>query len=106
MAMVGSSTATCCRSTGGCASCLTIFDRKDAYAASTPTVYDWIDDLSVFPYDRAFLASTHERALQEATVVTSVARRLHEQARRTRPDAVYLPNGVDYKHFAVPGTAP
>lgn len=76
------------------------FDRKAAYPASTRIVYDWIDDLEVFPYDRQFLDANHAQALQEATAVLSVARRLHEQATQVRPDALYLPNGADYLHFA------
>jgi teichuronic acid biosynthesis glycosyltransferase TuaH len=76
------------------------FDRKDAYPAHFQVVYDWIDDLEVFPYDRRFMENNHRRALREAAVVTSVARRLHEQALLERPDALYLPNGVDDRHFA------
>jgi teichuronic acid biosynthesis glycosyltransferase TuaH len=76
------------------------FDRKDAYPAHFQIVYDWIDDLEVFPYDRQFMETNHRRALQESTVVASVARRLHEQALLARPDALYLPNGVDDRHFA------
>jgi glycosyltransferase involved in cell wall biosynthesis len=33
-------------------------------------------------------------------VVATVARPLHVEALRTRPDALYLPNAVDYGHFA------
>ena len=76
------------------------FDRTDDYPRGTRVVYDWIDDLEVFPYDRAFLDENHRRALKEATVVVSVARRLHEQAVAARPDAVYLPNAVEYGRFA------
>jgi polysaccharide pyruvyl transferase CsaB len=71
-----------------------------AYPPGTPTVYDWIDDLSVFPYSRKLLERNHRRALREATVVATVARRLHEQALETRPDALYLPNGCEYERFA------
>jgi len=66
------------------------------------TVYDWIDDLSVFPYARRLLARNHDQALNEATVVVSVSRTLHEQALAKRDDAVYLPNAVEYEHFARP----
>jgi glycosyltransferase involved in cell wall biosynthesis len=76
------------------------FERKDAYPEHFQIVYDWIDDIEVFPYDRQFMETNHRRALEEATVVASVARRLHEQALLTRPDALYLPNGVDDHHFA------
>ena len=76
------------------------FDHSDAYTRSARTVYDWIDDLDVFKYDRAFLERSHERALQKAQLVVSVARRLHDMAVIARPDALYLPNGVEYEHFA------
>ena len=36
----------------------------------------------------------------------AVARRLHEEARAVRPDAVYLPNGVEYERFAAPAAPP
>ncbi len=76
------------------------FDRTDAYVSSARTVYDWIDDLDVFQFDRAFLDRTHERGLKEAHLVASVARRLHDRVTAARPDALYLPNGVEYDHFA------
>jgi glycosyltransferase involved in cell wall biosynthesis len=76
------------------------FDRRDPYAASARTVYDWVDDFDVFQFDRTFLEVNHRRALSEATLVVSVARRLHDQAFTSRPDALYLPNGVEYEHFA------
>lgn len=82
------------------------FDRRDAYATSARTIYDWIDDFEVFPFDHTFLERNHERALREATLVVSVARRLHHQATAVRPDAIYLPNGVEYEHFAGQPTLP
>ncbi|MEK6280859.1 MAG: glycosyltransferase [Acidobacteriota bacterium] len=74
--------------------------RRDAYPASTRTIYDWIDDFDVFNFDRDFLERNHERALKEASLVLTVARVLHERVLASRPDALYLPNGVDYDHFA------
>lgn len=82
------------------------FHLKDGFPPGTSTVYDWIDDLSIFPYQRELLETNHQRGLEEATVVASVARRLHEQATLLRPDALYLPNGVEYERFADPGVAP
>lgn len=78
------------------------FDRTDVYNSSARTVYDWIDDLDVFPYNRAFLERTHKRGLKEAQFVASVALRLHKMALDERPDALYLPNGVEYERFASP----
>ena len=74
--------------------------KVDAYPAGSATVYDWIDDLEVFPYDRALLEKNHARGLAEATVVASVAKKLHEQALAVRPDAVSVPNGVEFERFA------
>jgi len=76
------------------------FTQKLDYAADAETVYDWIDDLSVFPYDQTMLKRAHVRALREATMVTCVARCLHDTATRTRPDALYLPNAVEFDRFA------
>jgi GT2 family glycosyltransferase/2-polyprenyl-3-methyl-5-hydroxy-6-metoxy-1,4-benzoquinol methylase/glycosyltransferase involved in cell wall biosynthesis len=76
------------------------YDRTDAYPATAQTIYDWIDDLAVFPHDRALLERNHRRALREATVVASVAQRLHAQVLTVRPDALYLPNAVEYERFA------
>ena len=82
------------------------FHLADGYPKPARTVYDWIDDLSVFPYDPALLAGNHARGLAEATVVASVARRLHEEALRSRKDAILLPNGVEYERFAAPAAPP
>jgi GT2 family glycosyltransferase/SAM-dependent methyltransferase len=76
------------------------YHAKQGYPSSARVVYDWIDDLTVFPYDRELLERNHAQALSEATVVASVARRLHEQALAARPDAIYLANGVEYERFA------
>jgi GT2 family glycosyltransferase/SAM-dependent methyltransferase len=76
------------------------FELADGYPSGTRSVYDWIDDLDVFPQSRELLERNHARGLAEATVVASVARRLNEQALAKRPDAIYLPNGVEYERFA------
>jgi glycosyltransferase involved in cell wall biosynthesis len=76
------------------------YQHRDAYPASTRIVYDWIDDFEVFHFDRDFLERNHRRALNDATVVASVARRLHRELLEIRPDALYLPNAADYDHFA------
>ncbi|MCL4763258.1 MAG: glycosyltransferase, partial [Burkholderiales bacterium] len=74
-------------------------DYRDRFGAGARLVYDWIDDLAVFPYDQRKLAAMHERALREADVVVSVAHRLHERALGERPDARYVPNGVEEGRF-------
>ncbi len=78
------------------------YSQRELYPKKCRVVYDWIDDLSVFPYDQEMLLRCHERALREATVVVSVARKLHAAAAHLRPDAIYLPNAVDFDHFARP----
>ena len=77
------------------------FHFAEAFPYGARTVYDWIDDLSVFTaWDQDLVRRNHARALEKATVVATVARPLLDEARRTRPDALYLPNAVDYDHFA------
>ena len=76
------------------------YNRRDDYPSSARVIYDWIDDLDVFPFERPFLAGNHARALRESTLVLTVAKRLQEEALKLRRDAVYLPNGVEYPHFA------
>jgi polysaccharide pyruvyl transferase CsaB len=62
-------------------------------------VYDLIDDLGVFPYPPEFVKSNHDYAMKRAAAVFAVSRPLLEQCRPDRPDAVYLPNGVDISRF-------
>lgn len=81
------------------------YSMRDLYPHKCRVVYDWIDDLSVFPYDQKMLERNHRRALREATVVVSVARKLHDVALRSRVDALYLPNAVEYDRFANPKSA-
>ena len=84
------------------------FHQTRDYSADArrQVVYDWIDDLSVFPYDMKLLETNHDAALSEAAVVAAVARRLHAEALARRPDALYLPNGVEYERFAAPPSNP
>jgi glycosyltransferase involved in cell wall biosynthesis len=71
------------------------------HARPATVVYDWIDDLAVFTdYEARLLTRNHTRALAEADVVLCVARALHEQVLVQRPDALYVPNGVEDAHFA------
>src|SRR5262249_4988602 len=82
------------------------FHLADGYPRPVRTIYDWIDDLSVFPYQKSLLEKNHARGLAEATLVACVARRLHEEAKAARPDALYLPNGVESERFAAPPVPP
>ncbi|MFZ0491880.1 MAG: polysaccharide pyruvyl transferase family protein [Acidimicrobiia bacterium] len=66
------------------------------------TVYDHIDELEVFTaaYSLADLGRWHDDAVLHADLVTGSARDLHSHLLERRPDAMLLPNGVDYGHFA------
>jgi hypothetical protein len=75
------------------------YEYRDAFPPGTAVVYDWIDDLKVFPFDQRKLEALHARALREAHVVVAVARRLHEAALRERSDAKYAPNAVEEGRF-------
>ena len=75
------------------------YDDRDRYPASVRVIYDWIDDLAVFPHDQGRLRQTHARALAHADVVAVVARKLLDEARHARPDAIYLPNAVEAGRF-------
>ena len=77
------------------------YDYRDHFADSLAVVYDWIDDLSVFPGEPARLALLHERALREATHVFCVAESLRERVAKQRPDAIHLPNAVEYERFRI-----
>jgi glycosyltransferase involved in cell wall biosynthesis len=65
-------------------------------------VYDVIDHLDVFPYPDRLLRRNHGRALECAGAVFAVSQRLFEEVRKRRPDAVYLPNGVEFARFDAP----
>jgi GT2 family glycosyltransferase len=75
------------------------YDYRDSFSGDVNVLYDWIDDLSVFPYEQEKLARLHHRGLREADLVASVAQRLHKQALEQRPDAIYLPNAVEEGRF-------
>ena len=62
-------------------------------------LYDFIDDLDVFPYDKDELARSHAKMLREAEQVFCVSKKLLEKTRLARPDAVYLPNAVEAERF-------
>ena len=76
------------------------YGYRDYFGPGVRVVYDWIDDLSVFPYDQGWLKALHGRAVRESEVVAAVARTLHAELITTRPDALYLPNAVDAAHFS------
>ena len=72
--------------------------------------YDFVDDLAAFDGNPTRLRANHHWLLKTADLVTATAERLHAQVFNRRPDALLLPNGVDYDHFsrsrAVPAPTP
>jgi len=63
-------------------------------------VYDAIDHLDVFPHPARKLRRRQSGALSRAERVFAVSRGLLAEIREKRPDAIYLPNGVDSSAFA------
>jgi GT2 family glycosyltransferase len=63
-------------------------------------VYEVIDDLDVFPGDKAQLLKNHDILLKEAEIVVVTADRLMEQVKQIRPDAIICPNAVELEHFS------
>jgi len=61
-------------------------------------VYDYLDELDIFPGDRQSLEQDHHHLLNTATLVVATADRLWRQVRSVRDDALLCPNAVDY-HF-------
>jgi glycosyltransferase involved in cell wall biosynthesis len=72
------------------------------------TVYRLADDPRLFPetYPPSLLRR-FDRLVRSVDRVIVTARRLEEQVRRLRSDGVvYVPNGVDYQHFAAAARVP
>lgn len=63
-------------------------------------IYDYVDDLSVFPGNQRRLASDHTAFTRQARLVLATSQRLLEKVQGLRTDALLCPNGVDYDHFA------
>jgi len=63
-------------------------------------VYDAVDHLAVFPHPLRRLRAAERRALARAERVFAVSRGLRDELAADRPDAAYLPNGVDAAPFA------
>lgn len=77
------------------------WDHTRHYPEGALTVYDWIDELDVFDGHKLDkLHRLHSQAMADAAVVTVSARSLLDRARRERPDAIYLPNAVEFERFA------
>ncbi|MYD42160.1 MAG: glycosyltransferase [Acidimicrobiia bacterium] len=77
------------------------WEQASRYPEGTRTVYDWIDEIEVFDgHDPNKLRRLHSLGLAGAGMITASARSLLERASQPRPDAIYLPNAVEFEHFA------
>jgi glycosyltransferase involved in cell wall biosynthesis len=65
-------------------------------------VYDVIDHPNVLPFSPRLLRRNHERALTAADVALGVSSPLLDEIRPRRPDALYVPNGVEAERFLAP----
>jgi len=74
--------------------------RQLRFLNSPRIAYDYLDDLSVFPFNQSRLRLQHKALLQSAELVLATAQDLFREVVRERPDSLYCPNGVDYEHFA------
>jgi GT2 family glycosyltransferase len=63
---------------------------------SARVVYEFIDELAVFPGDIDDLRSIHEESLIAADLVVATADKLYQRIRHQRKDALLIPNGVEY----------
>ena len=70
------------------------------YLQNPRIVYEYIDELEVFPYDRDFLLNNHSELISSADVIVATAKHLHDDVLAERKDAILCPNGVDYVHFS------
>ena len=83
------------------------WDQTKHYPEGALTIYDWIDELDVFDGHKLDkLHRLHSQAMSDAAVITVSARSLLDRARRERPDAIYLPNAVEFERFADWSKAP
>ena len=65
-------------------------------------IYDYLDDLRVGTggaEPNPARAALHQKLVVQSDIVLATARRLYEEVRQSRPDAIFCPNGVDYHHF-------
>lgn len=63
-------------------------------------IYDYVDNVDVFYGDRGKIVQGHRNLLRSAEIVLATARKLVEETQNYRADVLYIPNGVEYEHFA------
>ena len=69
-------------------------------------IYEYIDELEIFPGDLTKLEHNHNDLVHKAHVVVATAERLFQKVADLRPDAIICPNGVDYDFFRQSLNAP
>jgi polysaccharide pyruvyl transferase CsaB len=62
-------------------------------------IYDYIDELEVFPFDLLKLKKDHQELCAIASVVVATSDRLYKQIVPLNSTSILCPNGVDYYHF-------
>lgn len=60
-------------------------------------IYEYIDELSVFPGNLHDLERIHEHMLRSADIVAATADILYQRVKLKREDAILSPNGVDFE---------
>ncbi|MDX1437872.1 MAG: glycosyltransferase [Anaerolineales bacterium] len=76
------------------------WNRKYLSSLTEPRIiYDFVDDLAAFGGPRARLTRDHHWLAETAELVIATSQPLLEQVRPQRPDAILVPNGVEYEHF-------
>ncbi len=70
-------------------------------------IYDWLDHLEVFKeYYSPFMEIDHLRLLKSADLVTVTSDALLREAKRTRGDALLVPNAARVEDFVIDSDAP
>ena len=67
--------------------------------------YDILDNLAAFEGDIVQLCDDHRKLTQAADLVTVMVRQKYEQIQATRPGALLIPKGIDFKYLSS-GQAP
>ena len=68
-------------------------NRELCYFKQPRVIYDHFDEIEIFSADPA----DHQALLKRAEIVLVTANRLMEKVKDQRPDAIFAPNGVDYR---------
>ncbi|MCU0489199.1 MAG: glycosyltransferase [Anaerolineales bacterium] len=63
------------------------------------TVYEYIDELQVFPGSQKDLQRSHTRMLETADLIIATSDALFEKIHLHRPDALLVPNAADIEFF-------